>query len=112
MRNCFTRHFVSLRRKIKWMISGINFTQFLFELVVTVADETDVKEARSFSSAWRKSNEPAAKRRKHAARTAGWIQIKISLFTLAASKRGHAHNFIYIYTYPNTINGERKERNG
>lgn len=46
---------------------------------------------------------------------AGWIQIKISLFTLAvaASKRGHAHahttTYIHTYTYPNTINGERKE---
>lgn len=52
---------------------------------------------------------------KHAARMAGWIQIKISLFTLAvaASKRGHAHahttTYIHTYTYPNTINGERKE---
>lgn len=90
------------------------YYSFFFELVVTVADETDVKEARSFSSAWRKSNEPAADRKAHKTRGAhGWLDPDKD-FPFHPRRRGEqtCTRYIYTHTHTNTMNGERKETEG
>lgn len=88
------------------------YYSFFFELVVTVADETDVKEARSFSSAWRKSNEPAADRKAHKTRGAhGWLDPDKD-FPFHPRRRGEQTCTRYIYTHTHKYYERRKKRNG
>lgn len=70
------------------------------------------KQDRSPPRGARATNPPRiAKRTKHAARMAGWIQIKISLFTLAVAASKRAHD-IYIHTHAHKYYERRKKRNG
>lgn len=91
-------------------------------MVVTVADERMSKKARaarSFSSAWRKSNEPAADRKAYKTRGAhGWLDPDKD-FPFHPRRRGEqtwprtrAHDLIYTYVHIPKYYKRREKRNG
>lgn len=98
------------------------FLYITFELVVTVADERMSKKARaarSFFSAWRKSNEPAADRKAYKTRGAhGWLDPDKD-FPFHPRRRGEqtwprtrAHDLIYTYVHIPKYYKRREKRNG